>query len=171
MRPRGSPGAMTPRHEPSAGAINAMLLTLFLAGALCLLLCKDAALPAFLTGEDAANYAMAFVLCAELMLCMSPLALLLQPPLMFLLGAACCKAARRLLSLESAAEIGARLLPLLFVPLCFLLGGRGIWNALLLIRALRTDRNGLGRSVKYTCLLAILGLAALWLLLRSLRYS
>ena len=162
---------MMPRREPSAGAINALLLILFLGGALRLLLCKDTALPVFLSGEDAAYQAMGLILCAELFLCISPLALLVQPPLMFLLGGACCHAVSQLLSIESAADLGARLWPLLLVPLCFLIGGRGIWNALLLVRILRTDRDGLGRSFLYTCILLIVGLAALWLLLGSLRYS
>ena len=162
---------MTPRRETAAGVINALQLCLFLAGALTFLLWKDAPVPDVLTKPDAALDLIALVLCIEAVLCLSPLALVFQPSALPLLGAASCLEARVILQGESGGVALRLLLLLLLVPLCFLLGGRGIWNALLLTRAIRTDPDGLGRSVRLSLILLSFAPAALWLLWRILRYA
>lgn len=163
---------MTARRERASGAINALLLLLFLGGAALLLLREDTPAAERLTSGHAALCCMGLVLCLDLLLCMSPLALLFQPVCMPLLGAACCREAVVILQAAAFSDVGLRLLLLLLlVPACFLLGGRGIWNALLLTRAIRADRDGLGSSVRLCCVLAIFAFAALCLLGRILRFA
>ncbi|MCR5577359.1 MAG: hypothetical protein K6F56_10155 [Oscillospiraceae bacterium] len=161
---------MTPRHETASGTINALQLLFFLGGALTLLFWEQAPIPDSLQSGDAPLWVTGLVLCADVLLCMSPLALAVQPLVMCVLGAACCREAHMIL--QAPGDAGIRLLLLLLlVPLCFLLGGRGIWNGLLLARVIRADPDGLGSSVRLGCVLAIFGLAALCLLGRILRYS
>ena len=163
---------MAARQERASGAINALLLLLFLGGAAAFLLREGALVPDALLSGDAVLWVMGLVLGLELLLCWSPLALLLQPLAMPLLGAACCREAGEILQAAAFSYGGPRLLLLLLlVPLCFLLGGRGIWNALLMARAIRADRDGLGSTFRLSCVLAVFGLAALWLLVWILRLT
>ena len=159
---------MTPSHESVSGAINALLMLFFLAGALIVLFWAHLPIPERLRSGDAPLWAMGLVLCADVLLCMSPLAPAVQPFAMTALGAAGCLEAQSIML--SPGDAGIRLLLLLLlVPLCFLLGGRGVWIGLLLARAIRADPDGLGSSVKISGFLAIFGLAALCLLGRVFR--
>ena len=161
---------MIPKRESASGAINALQMLFFLAGALIVLFWEQAPIPEPLRSGDAPLWAMGLVLSADVLLCMSPLALAVQPLAISALGAAGCLEAQQIL--QAPGDAGIRLLLLLLlVPLCFLLGGRGMWNGLLLARAIRADPGGLGSSVRLGCVLVIFGLAALCLLGRILRYA
>ena len=159
------------REEPWDGTINAVLLLLFLAGGAGMLLFRE--LPSRLpfSLNDTALWAMGLILLLELLMCLSPLALVLQPLLMFILGSAACLAAQEILLGTAAEELGLRLLLLvLLVSACFVLGGRGLLNALLLARAIRRDPGLLGRSCKLSCVPVFFGIAVLILLCRLLRF-
>lgn len=161
---------MTPARESASGAINALQMLFFLTGALIVLFREQAPIPERLQSGDAPLWTMGLVLCTDVLLCMSPLALAVQPIALSVLGAVGCLEAQRIL--QAPGDAGIRLLLLLLlVPLCFLLGGRGVWNGLLLARAIRADPDGLGSSVRLSCVLAIFGLAALCLLGRILRHT
>ena len=159
------------REEPWDGTINAVLLLLFLAGGAGMLLFRE--LPSRLpfSLNDTALWAMGLILLLDLLMCLSPLALVLQPLLMFTLGSAACLAAQEILQGTAAEDIGLRLLLLvLLVSACFALGGRGLLNALLLTRAIRRDPGLLGRSCKLSCVPVFFGIAVLILLCRLLRF-
>ncbi|MDO4990747.1 MAG: hypothetical protein Q4E45_09615 [Eubacteriales bacterium] len=159
------------RKESCAGTINAVLLLLFLAGGVTALLYGDLATVIPVSPKDAALWAMGLILLADVLVCLTPLALALQPPLMFALGSAVCLAAQELLRGTAAGETGIRLLLLaLLVPACFALAGRGLFNALLMIRSIRGEPGVLGRSVKHTCVPVLFGMAVLFLLCRFLRF-
>ncbi len=160
------------RKEHCAGTINAVLLLLFLAGAVTVLFCWE--LPGMIWGalRDAALWVMMSILLADVLVCLSPLALALQPPLVFLLGSAACCESQAILQGTTAGKPASHLmLLLLLVPSCFMLGGRGLFNGLLLIRAIRSDPAVLGRSIKYTCVPVLFGTAVIYLLCRFLRYQ
>ena len=132
------------RTESYTGTINALLLLLFLTGGVMMLL----------FGKDLA------------------FSLTLQPLLMLAFGSASCLEAQEILRGTEAGKTAMRLLLLfLLVASGFVLSGRGLFNALLLIRAVRSDPGVLGRSVKHTCVPVIFGIAVLFLLCRVLRFS
>ena len=158
------------REETWDGAINAVLLLLFLAGGAAMLLFRELPFRLPFSPNDTALWAMGLILLLELLMCMSPLALVLQPPLMFALGSAVCLAAQEILQGTAGEALGLRLLLVLLVSACFALGGRGLCNALLLARAIRREPGVLGRSVKLTCVPALFGMAVLFLLCRFLRF-
>ena len=158
------------REETWDGAINAVLLLLFLAGGASMLLLGELPFRP-LSPRDTALWAMGLILLLELLMCLSPLALVLQPLLMFILGSAACLAAQEILLGTAVEELGLRLLLLvLLVSACFVLGGRGLLNALLLARAIRRDPGLLGRSCKLSCVPVFFGIAVLILLCRLLRF-
>ena len=160
------------REETWDGAINAVLLLLFLAGGAAMLLFRELPFRLPFSPNDTALWAMGLILLLELLTCLSPLALMLQPPLMFALGSAACLAAQEILQGTAGEDLGLRLLLLvLLVSACFALGGRGLCNALLLARAIRRDPGLLGRSCKLSCVPGFFGIAVLILLCRLLRFS
>ena len=160
------------REETWDGAINAVLLLLFLAGGASMLLFGELPFRLPFSLSDTALWAMGLILLLELLMCLSPLALVLQPLLMFTLGSAACLAAQEILLGTAAEDLGLRLLLLvLLVSACFVLGGRGLLNALLLARAIRRDPGLLGRSCKLSCVPVFFGIAVLILLCRLLRFS
>ena len=160
------------RTESYTGTINALLLLLFLTGGVMMLLFgKDLAL-AQISLENAALWALGLILLADLVLCLTPLSLTLQPLLMLAFGSAACLEAQEILRGTDAGKTAMHLLLLfLLVASGFVLSGRGLFNALLLIRAVRSDPGVLGRSVKRTCVPVIFGIAVLFLLCRVLRFS
>ena len=86
------------------------------------------------------------------------------------MGSAACLEAQEILRGTEEGTIALRMMLLvLLVSSGFVLGGRGLFNALLLIRAIRGDPGVLGRSVKQTCVPLIFGIAVLFLLCRMLR--
>ena len=158
------------REETWDGAINAVLLLLFLAGGAAMLLFRELPFRLPFSPNDTALWAMGLILLLELLMCMSPLALVLQPPLMFALGSAVCLAAQEILQGTAGEALGLRLLLVLLVSACFALGGRGLCNAPLLARAIRRDPGLLGRSCKLSCVPGFFGIAVLILLCRLLRF-
>ena len=159
------------REETWDGAINAVLLLLFLAGGAAMLLFRELPFRLPFSPNDTSLWAMGLILLLELLMCMSPLALVLQPLLMFTLGSAACLAAQEILQGTAGEDLGLRLLLLvLLVSACFALGGRGLCNALLLARAIRRDPGLLGRSCKLSCVPVFFGIAVLILLCRLLRF-
>ena len=162
---------MINKQEGAHGLINTGMLILFLSGALLYLLREEAFSAFWPASETTALRAIGLVLCVDILLSLSPLTFLLQPLAILTLGMASAKAAQFILIQPLAGQNASRLLFLLVsVPLCFALGGRGLWNALLLVKALRRDRCGLDCSLRRTCVLVLFGMAALWLLYRILRF-
>ena len=160
------------KKENCAGMINAVLLLLFLAGAVAILFCGDltSRLPVCLNGSPL--WVMGLILLTDVLMCLSPLSLAFQPLLIFTLGSAACAEAQRIMRGTAADEFPVHLLLLFLLVLsCFMLGGRGLYNALLMIRIVRRDPAVLGRSVKYTCVPVLFGLAVFYLLCRILRFQ
>lgn len=159
------------RREQCGGTINAVLLLLFLAGGItALLLGADMAwIP--VSPDNAALWALGLILLSDIALCLSPLSLAVQPILMFAFGSAACLEAQEILRGTEPGKTAVRVILLaVLVSSGFVLGGRGLFNALLLIRTIRGDPGVLGRSVKLTCVPVFLGIAALFLLCRLLRF-
>ena len=158
------------KSESCFGTINAMLLLLFLTGGVTMLLLgvDMAWLP--VSPGNTALWTMGIILLADVAMCMTPLSLTIQPLLMLALGSTACLEAQEILRGTGEGSTAMRLMLLLFlVSSGFILGGRGLFNALLLIRAIRGDPCVLGRSVKRTCVPVIFGIAVLFLLCRMLR--
>lgn len=159
------------RSESCIGAINAVLLLLFLTGGVTMLLLGADLAWVPLPLGNAALWAMGLILLADVAMSLTPLSLTIQPLLMLALGSSACLEAQEILRGTEEGTTAMRLLLLfLLVASGFVLGGRGLYNALLLIRAVRGDPGVLGRSVKQTCVPVIFGIAVLFLLCRLLRF-
>ena len=163
---------MIPRQEGAHGLINAGMLIVYLSGGALFLLREETVSTIWPASGFAELRVMGLVLCIDILLSLSPLAFMLQPPATLTLGMASAKTMQLIWGQPQSEQTAVRLLILLVsVPLCFALGGRGMWNALLLVKALRLDRDGLGSSLRLTCVLVLFGMAALWLVYRILRFA